>query len=162
MEYCKQAHMVSNSNATGKVQLAQEKNNKCSEYNCAVPIDTKLVCGFRKFGPGFKVRLFLNECEMLKYNCKKNFLFEATDIYVSDGMPLPRAPSNLVPEKLNLIFDNTQNLNANYMAFLDLNNTDEKKSIQKTDVDNVIENLILTTDADLRATPMNVVANETI
>lgn len=162
MDYCKQAHRISNSNATGRGRSSQKKNNKCSEYNCAVPIDTKVVCSIRKFGPGFKVRLFLNECEMMKYNCEKNFLFEVTDIYVCDGMPLPRAPTrNLVPRKLNLVLDNTQD--ADDTAFLGLNDTDEVESIEKTtNANNVIENLILTTDADLRATPLNIVDNETI
>lgn len=163
MDYCKQAHRVAHTNATDKEQLSQGKNNKCSEYNCAVPIDTKVVCGIRKFGPGFKVRLFLNECEMMKYNCEKNFTFEGTDIYVCDGMPLPRVPHrNLVPKKLNLTLDNTQAFND--MAFLGLNDTEAKENINQIapSINNVVENLILTTDADLRATPMNVVANETI
>lgn len=160
MDYCKQAHRISNGNAAGIEQSSQVKNKKCSKYNCAVPIDTKVVCGIRKFGPGFKVRLFLNECEMMKYNCEKNFIFEVTDIYVCDGMPLPRAAtSNSVPKKLNLTLDSTEDFNANNIPFLDLNDTDEKESIS---VNNEIENLILTTDADLRATPINVVANETI
>lgn len=161
MDYCKQAHRVANSNATDKEQISQEKTNKCSEYNCAVPIDTKVVCGIRKFGPGFKVRLFLNECEMMKYNCEKNFTFEGTDIYVCDGMALPSAPNkNLVPKKLNLILDNTQDFDD--MAFLNLNDTDEKESIQKaSSVNNEMDNLILSPDADFRGTPINIVANET-
>ncbi|XP_026327567.1 uncharacterized protein LOC113235859 [Hyposmocoma kahamanoa] len=160
MDYCKHAHRVSNSNATGTEQLSPAKNNKCSEYNCAVPIDTKVVCGIRKFGPGFKVRLFLNECEMMRYNCEKNFVFEVTDIYVCDGMPLPRAPTNnMVPRKLNLILDNAED--ASDLAFFGINDTNEIDKVEKTtSANNVIENLILTTDADLRATPLNI--NQTI
>lgn len=144
--------MISNSNATG--EATEEKNNKCSQYNCVVPIDTKVVCGIRQFGPGFKVRLFLNECEMLKYNCEKNFVFEATDVYVCDGMPLPRpSTSNLVPRKLNLILDNTQGSNTNNMPYTDVIDNSQKKSIEDTNsVNHIIEN-ILTTDADVRATP---------
>ncbi|CAB3261707.1 unnamed protein product [Arctia plantaginis] len=55
------------------------------EINCPKNCDLNLkepVCGIRKTGKGFTIKIFSNKCQLAKYNCEQRLQFSVTDYFI--------------------------------------------------------------------------------
>ncbi|KAJ2949294.1 hypothetical protein O0L34_g6243 [Tuta absoluta] len=95
MEYCSETAVE-----TGDFNKTVSKP-KCIE-ECPLQVANETICGIVDQIAGVKARLFINECEMGKYNCKKNSSFYSADDFICNGLVLPQKEkpkcTNICPE----------------------------------------------------------------
>ncbi|KAL0838623.1 hypothetical protein ABMA28_016708 [Loxostege sticticalis] len=91
-EYCKETFYNDTKVPSSVVQklFAKSPERPCVEYDCSYPSDAGLVCGIRRDGEGFRVRLFENKCQLIMFNCRSDTNFTITDLYLCDGVDLVR------------------------------------------------------------------------
>ncbi|XP_038220570.1 uncharacterized protein LOC119838623 [Zerene cesonia] len=85
MEYCREVFYNDNSSKKG-VEKMNSNGTTNIENNCIFDdcknTNDKEVCGIRQDGPGYRIRLFRNICELSKENCKENTNFIQTDLFI--------------------------------------------------------------------------------
>ncbi|XP_045509348.1 uncharacterized protein LOC123704897 isoform X1 [Colias croceus] len=84
MEYCNEA--FPNENRTNNVKklngsIMDRLENNCVTHDCN-NTENKEVCGIRQDGPGYRIRLFRNKCELYEVNCKERTDFFLTDLFI--------------------------------------------------------------------------------
>ncbi|KAJ0176462.1 hypothetical protein K1T71_007641 [Dendrolimus kikuchii] len=87
--------------------IQNEKSTFCKTLNCDDKVENR-VCGIRQEKEGYRLRLFKNECQLLKYGCEaeRNFEFGKINIeYCENGFVL----SNYDVKKANGTADEKNN-----------------------------------------------------
>ncbi|KOB76288.1 Uncharacterized protein OBRU01_05941 [Operophtera brumata] len=79
MDYCE--HSFKNSTQQSS---KDETEDNCTEYDCTYPTDAKEVCGIRKDGEGFIIKLFEDKCKLWKHNCENKVTFTESEIHICD------------------------------------------------------------------------------
>lgn len=64
--------------------MQQEKNEINCSRNCNLNLKEP-VCGIRKNGAGFSIKIFSNKCQLAKHNCKQRLQFTITDFFICNG-----------------------------------------------------------------------------
>ncbi|XP_045448184.1 uncharacterized protein LOC123656559 [Melitaea cinxia] len=89
-EYCDQSFtdfngslniMENNEQKLNRILFHANATGRCANYEC-INVDLNEVCGIRQDGVGFRIRLFDNKCELLKYNCENIEKYDETDIFI--------------------------------------------------------------------------------
>lgn len=91
--------------------------DRCTEFDCSYPTDSKEVCGIKKDGEGFRVRLFENKCQLWKHNCENDAAFTESEFYICDGLKIgstadAESKKNTKTEK-NIIVVDSSSINFN-------------------------------------------------
>ncbi|XP_014364941.2 uncharacterized protein LOC106716029 [Papilio machaon] len=89
LEYCKKAFIQDfypNADLNNKtVEVHKGKTDECTKINCTLTNKEK-ICGLKKHGAGYKVRIFKNECELKKHNCDTKSEFVETDLFICNSL----------------------------------------------------------------------------
>lgn len=81
MDYCVQSF----ENST-RQSFEDMTKDHCIEYDCSYPTDDKEVCGIRKDGEGFRIRLFENKCKLWKHSCENKVTYIEAEIHICDAL----------------------------------------------------------------------------
>lgn len=85
IDYCEKSLKTDGNEIFMDVNSENEtKTNLCEVKNCSLLVAR--VCGIRKDGIGFRIRIFKNECHLLKYNCETGLNYVTTDLKVCKEM----------------------------------------------------------------------------
>lgn len=89
LDYCKKAFIEDHyQNADLNNEIVEEqyklKSDQCIKLNCTLTSNNTKICGLKKHGAGYKVRIFENDCEFKKHNCKTKSEFVETDMFICD------------------------------------------------------------------------------
>lgn len=92
MDYCSTTFDVANETVVNAIEsrkgepLAQADATKICDTSLCPRDDSDRICAIRKDGDGFRVRLFLSRCDMLKSNCQTSSKFNETDGFVCQDL----------------------------------------------------------------------------
>ncbi|KPJ10159.1 hypothetical protein RR48_04982 [Papilio machaon] len=90
LEYCKKAFIQDyypNADLNNKtVEEHKGKTDECTKINCTLTNKEKRICGLKKYGAAYKVRIFKNECELKKHNCDTKSEFVETDLFICNSL----------------------------------------------------------------------------
>ncbi|KPI95196.1 hypothetical protein RR46_12200 [Papilio xuthus] len=128
LEYCKKAFLQDdylNAEFNNEIVEAEHKvkSDECTKLNCTLRNKETRICGLKKHGAGYKIRIFETECQLKKHNCQTNSEFVETDLFIckstllNDSTTLNEDPIKLNEDPKDIILKNIVVIDANMLGF---------------------------------------------